>query len=531
MDFSSCNPASTNSLNIAARKNDVQTVQRLLRKINPNCVDNRGWTCLHEAAANDSYESLELILNHPDTRPLAETHEGHTALYLACRHRSSIKVIKALLDHLPDMVNYGSTENVTPLHICSAQGRIEIVQLLIEYNAMLDVQDFDGDTPLHDAALATEHEAVEVLLHAGAEPEIRNDANYTPFHLACYKGCLETIKNLLLFVTDINQVTVHGDTPLIFATQGFNDEVVKFLLENGADPNIKNVDGELALTQALSLGYTSIFKILLEVTDVNVIDYNIILRACKPHYFKLEILESLLKHDLSPEFFNISDPFLVTLEKIGDWRPTYAVNAPLNSYLNVCEYIYNNSPEKFEEFFHLFLWRGVLVDALNIYECPPLVYIHYCMHSACFQDVFRLFRQFGCNVDYCSAPNCIDKEKCVPDVFIASLTSDPTTLPIMLPHSLYCEPQFILTFANDNGVLGRIPQSVQNQLLAMIGILSEGATSESLSFIVFPLKHLCRVKIRSHLRKSKTALSTEKFFYIIHKIELPPLLKNYLCYA
>lgn len=387
MDFSSLNPITSNALNLAARLNNVEVVKRLLKKMNPNCIDNRGWTSVHEAAANDSYESLLLILEHADCRPLAETHEGHTALYLACRHNSSMQTIKALLDSVEDIANYGSTESVTPLHVASAQGKIDVIQILIDYGAIIDVQDFDGDTPLHDAALATQKEAVAVLLHAGAQPEIKNETNYTPFHLACYKGCYETIQSLFPFVTDINQRGLNGDTPLILAVQGYNDDIIHFLLKNRADPHIRNDNGDLALNLALRMGYHSIFKTLLNAMDTDKICRDIVLYACKPHYFRFEILNDLLNYDLGSEFFDFVETFHVTLEQIGDLRPTYLTSTPLNSYLNICQYIYNHSPEKFRDFFYLFLMRGVAVDALDINECPPLVYIHYCAHNACFEEV------------------------------------------------------------------------------------------------------------------------------------------------
>lgn len=389
MDFSSLNPMTSNALNLAARANDVQTVKRLLKKINPNCIDNRGWTCLHEAAAADSYESLLLILKHRDCRPLAEDHEGCTALQVACSNSVSIEIVKALLKSVPDIANYGNTENVTPLHIASALGRLDVMQLLLDYGAMIDVQDFDGHTALHDAALATQPEAIKLLLTAGADAEILNDCNFTAFHFASYKGCLEVVEALHPFVSNINQVTVNGDSPLLLATLAGCEDIVLFLLENGADPHVKDGDGEIALKKALKCGHSSILKTLLQVTNKENINSDIILYACKPHYFKLEILECLLVHDLGPEFFDFVEPFYVTMEKIGKLRPVYLTNAPLNSFLNICEYIYNQSSEKFHEFFNLFLSKGVEVNAFNITECPPLVYIHYSMHSSCFEEVSK----------------------------------------------------------------------------------------------------------------------------------------------
>lgn len=388
MDFSSRNPATSNALNLAARNNDVNNVGRLLLKINPNCVDNRGWTCLHEAAYNDNYECVLLILKSSRCRPLAETHEGHTALYLACKNNCSLRTVTALLNSADDIANYGSTEGVTPLHIASSQGSVQLIELLLDYGAIIDVQDFDGDTPLHDAVLATQNEALVTLLYAGADPEIKNDPGcFTPFHLACCRGYYPNVESLFPFITDINQVTSSGDSPLTLALQGLNDEIVYFLLKNGADPHIKNNCGEMAIDIALSIDSSSqVFQTLLSVMDKNKLNKNIILNACKPHYFKFEILEILLTSDLGPEFFSFLEPFNKELDEVDILRPGYHTNAPLNSYLNICGYIYKMSPEKFTEFFYLFLMRGVEVNALDVNVCPPLVYAHY-VNASCFNEV------------------------------------------------------------------------------------------------------------------------------------------------
>ncbi|XP_061717933.1 ankyrin-1-like [Cydia pomonella] len=529
MDFSSLNPNTSNPLNIAARNNDFQNVHRLLKKVNPNCVDNRGWTCLHEAAANDSYQSLVLILEHPDCRPLAETHEGHTALYLACRHHSSLQTIKALLDSAEDIANYGSIESVTPLHVASTQGRVGVIQLLIDHGAMIDVQDFDGDTALHDAALASKLKSVTVLLHAGCDPSIKNETGYTPFHLACFTGRFNIIKAMLPFIDDINEFTANEDTPLIIACNGNNEKIVQFLLDNGADPHIKNKDGFSASDIAFNQGCDGTFNLLLGVTNKEEINKDIILLACKPHHYNYNILESLLNHDLGPEFFDFYEEFVVMLEHFGGLQPHYESNAPLNSYLNICEYIYNSAFEAFRKFFYLFLMNGVAVNALQRDECPPLVYIHYSGHSSCFEEVFKILIEHNCNVDYSSLSTNNSKQRILPDAFIASVTSDPATTVVMLPYSLHCEPDHLLTFTHSCGWLGRIPVQVQKQLLSFIDNNTDNIKAECLSLYVPPLKHLSRLKVRSVLRSSGIK-TTEKFLQALEKLPVPPLLKRYLRY-
>ena len=51
---------------------------------------------------------------------------------------------------------------------------------------------------------------------------------------------------------------------LIYASYGGNTEIVRLLLDNGADPNIRNDYGMTALIAASSRGHNEIVKLLLE---------------------------------------------------------------------------------------------------------------------------------------------------------------------------------------------------------------------------------------------------------------------------
>lgn len=533
MDFSSHNPNTSNALNLAARNNDVESVKRLLKKMNPNCVDNRGWTCLHEAANSDSYECLVEILKHRDCRPLLETFEGYTSLYLACHRNCSLKTITFLLKSANDIVNYGSIEGFTPLHLACGQGRVELIQLLLEYGAMMDVKDFDGDTPLHNAVLEEQPEAIDALLCAGANPEIRNEpGGFTPFHLACGRNNFRSVELLFPFVTDINHTNASGCTSLMLAVKAGLDDVIKFLLEKGADPHCKNNEGEMVIDLALRSGNAELFKTILAVTARDKMKKSIILDACKPHYLKKDILGALLLSDLGPEFYDFNDVFTVVLEQIGHLKLDYNSSATLNSYLNICEYLYQTVNDSFEAFFYMFLMKNVPVNASSRRECPPLVYIHFCLHTPCFEVMFKMLVEYGCNVDYCSKPNCTDRNYCIPDAFLASLTSyrKKTTLLIMMPYTFICDPDRLIRFAHQNGVLRRIHPVMQTKLMGMIDSSFEEYEAERLAYCVPPLRHLCRLKVRSALRNNKNIRTTRDYLNIMNGLPLPPVIRNYLRY-
>lgn len=397
MDFSSHNPRSSNALSLAARANDVPNLRRLLKKINPNCVDNRGWTCLHEAAFHDSFECLQMILQRRNCRPLVESHEGHTALYVACLNTFSIKCIEYLLQNVDDIANYGSKEGFTPLHLVSRQGRTDVLQLLIDHGAIVNVVDFDGDTPLHEACLAKQPEIANILLHAGAQPDVPNDRKATPLHMACSRGCLDTVKHLYPFITDINTQDINGDTPLMTACYGENEDVIQFLLEHGGDPNKENHYEKMAIDLALERGLVRGFKLIFEATDKDKMSSHLVYISLSPGYLNIDIVDTILSSDLDPEFFLFSKPWMtdedVTLEEayrsiVQPNEPSsYNTNAPLCAFLNIAEYIYKLSVEKFYELFCLVMTKGMLVNAAQVDEMPPLVWLHYCPHSDCFEYV------------------------------------------------------------------------------------------------------------------------------------------------
>lgn len=400
MDFSAHNPRSLNALSLAARTNDVANLRRLLRKVNPNNVDNRGWTCLHEAAYNDSFECLKIILKHRTCRPLVESHEGHTALYVACLNTTSTRCIKYLLENVKDIANYGSREGFTPLHLVSRQGRTDVLQMLIEHGAILNNEDLDGDTPLHEACMAEQPEIVNILLHAGAHPELPDANNVTPLHMACSRGSFESVKYLFPFISEINPVDFNVNTPLMTACHGENEDIIQFLLENGGDPNVQNIYYKMAINLAVERGLVRGFKLLFEATNRDEIKIDFVYTALSASYLNTEIIDTILASDLHPDYFLFTKPWRIETNLqlqqmqcyVGPIQPTkelraYKTFAPLATFLNIAEYIYQLSVDKFNELFYLFLMKGLLVNSTYKNEMPPLVWLHYCPHAVCFDYV------------------------------------------------------------------------------------------------------------------------------------------------
>jgi ankyrin repeat protein len=122
--------------------NDVEGVRSgLANGRDPNLPDQYGWIPLHRAAANDSAEVGEILL------------QAGSSLVAT------------------------STDDWTPLHLAAISGSSRMVKVLVAAGAAVDALSYCGDTPLH---LAFYPESAETLLKAGANPRLPNHKGLTP---------------------------------------------------------------------------------------------------------------------------------------------------------------------------------------------------------------------------------------------------------------------------------------------------------------------------------------------------------------
>ena len=66
----------------------------------------------------------------------------------------------------------------------------------------------------------------------------------TDLHSAAWMGFMDEAKRCLEQGADINAKGPGGRTPISFACQGDREEMVRYLLDNGADPFICDDNGE-----------------------------------------------------------------------------------------------------------------------------------------------------------------------------------------------------------------------------------------------------------------------------------------------
>jgi ankyrin repeat protein len=116
----------------------------------------------------------------------------------------------------------------------------------------VDAADATGETPLMAASLAGHSELVAVLIKRGAKIGARNDRGLTALDAASYAGDLQSVQLLVQAGASVNDAdNKFKVTPLILSAEGDHPSVINYLVEHGADLELRERGGYTALSRAI----------------------------------------------------------------------------------------------------------------------------------------------------------------------------------------------------------------------------------------------------------------------------------------
>ena len=135
----------------------------------------------------------------------------------------------------------GATPDESPVADAAQRGDLEAVRTLLKQGADPNAAQADGLTALHWAALNDELGMAQVLLYAGATVSpVTRVGGYNPLHLASRSGHGEVVRALLEAGADANAYTTTGVTSLHFAAEADAAEGIHALIEHGADVDARD---------------------------------------------------------------------------------------------------------------------------------------------------------------------------------------------------------------------------------------------------------------------------------------------------
>ena len=219
-----------------------------------------------------------------------------------------------LAEHLimkyPEQVNARGGRILSPLMAALHKRHFRVAILLRNHGAFVDIRGDDERTPLYAASVTGNVDIMRWLLDQGADPNCGDNVRRTPLHVAALLGPPEAIEVLLKYNADINSQNVIDQPPLcdVLTTCGSTPEgqlvdIVRRLLEHGADINIPNHRDLTALHHASSSGWLEIARLLL-IYGAKVDEKDeegrtpLQLAASKGHY---QVTKLLLEHGAVPQ--------------------------------------------------------------------------------------------------------------------------------------------------------------------------------------------------------------------------------------
>jgi ankyrin repeat protein len=141
------------------------------------------------------------------------------------------------------------------LIIASSQGDLASVGDLLARGASVDLRDRNGATALAHAAYWGHVRIVHELIQSGAAVDALDSEGLTPLAHALILGQSQVVQLLLQHGAQADHVGAQGITPLMVAAESphASEDLIRLLLDAGADPARIDTDGRSALNYACDL--------------------------------------------------------------------------------------------------------------------------------------------------------------------------------------------------------------------------------------------------------------------------------------
>lgn len=189
-----------------------------------------------------------------------------TAL-LAATEKNETNTVISLLKQGAN-INAKDSQGRTPLMIATYKNDIKTAKALIDAGADVNIQDNIKNNPFLYAGAEGYLDILKLTIDAGADPALTNRYGGTALIPASEHGYITVIKELLTRTNiDVNHVNNLGWTALMEAIVLSNgdetqQQVIRLLIEHGADVNIPDNDGVTPLEHARAHNFEEIERIL-----------------------------------------------------------------------------------------------------------------------------------------------------------------------------------------------------------------------------------------------------------------------------
>lgn len=208
------------------------------------------YTKLHFIASRGTYsEVLHCLEKYSNYINKIDEHY-HTPLHYAIGNNRPVTIVKLLISYGANLNAHFPRGYETALHLAVENNNYNLVKLLLDNNANVNIRNSRGETPLHVACInsvCNRTKIVYELINHGANLEARDKDGLTPLMYAARANNGKYVNALMLNKAYAYAQDNEGNTALHYAAQKKDIEgkshALRFLLRRGVDPNIRNKEG------------------------------------------------------------------------------------------------------------------------------------------------------------------------------------------------------------------------------------------------------------------------------------------------
>lgn len=237
-----------------ATEKELEEFVRLLCQAgaDPDVLDNENKSALAVATLAGNHKIMDILTDKYSASVLYRTRDGSTLMHLAASADNGSAVLGFIKRGIP--IHMPNKEGVKCIHVASVKGHVEVVKAIVAKGSSVDSRTKDGYSPLHLAVKFGKYDLVEALLGLGAELQLKTvEGGSSALHLATQVSDGQEIVDLLIRSgADLNALDFRLETPSHVASRAGNTRAVQLILEEGAEIDIQNEEGENILHVSVS---------------------------------------------------------------------------------------------------------------------------------------------------------------------------------------------------------------------------------------------------------------------------------------
>lgn len=248
----------------ACQRNVLVTKFLLEREANCNATNKDRKTPLYEAVTRGHQGIVKLLLHYGADVTL-QTVQGETAIHhaIVIGDAEMLKLIVTAVPQALTQKNISTYEH--PLITAVKLQKVPLVKIILDTKTDPNICNKDFMSPLAVASCLENLEIMELLVNHGAEINLSFPPHGTPLHIVADEGKVDAARKLLRMNIDPNILDSEGTTPLRRAVENKNVEVASLLLKHGANIYIECPGDEMSLLhKAAKRNDVKMMKLLIE---------------------------------------------------------------------------------------------------------------------------------------------------------------------------------------------------------------------------------------------------------------------------